>query len=114
MKTLEFLRDQDIKIERQIETDLTEQSIKIERDVQTMSQIEEQATTISGDNIMQTITLLILCLVYHQSQLLHNLACKGGAISHIRVQVNSLIREFPHAKLPYKQVTNTIVFNLVF
>ncbi|CAL5980711.1 Hypothetical_protein [Hexamita inflata] len=46
MKTLEFLRDQDIKIERQIETDLTEQDIKIERDVQTLSQIEEQASEI--------------------------------------------------------------------
>ncbi|CAL5981149.1 Reverse_transcriptase/endonuclease [Hexamita inflata] len=43
MKTLEFLRDQDIKIERQIETDLTEQDIKI---VQTLSQIEEQASEI--------------------------------------------------------------------
>ncbi|CAL6015367.1 Hypothetical_protein [Hexamita inflata] len=45
MKTLEFLRDQDIKIERQIETDLTKQDIKIERDVQ-LSQIEEKASEI--------------------------------------------------------------------
>ncbi|CAL6030122.1 Hypothetical_protein [Hexamita inflata] len=40
------------------------------------------------------------------TDLLHYLACKGGAFSLIRVQVNSLIREFHHAKLPYKQVTN--------
>ncbi|CAL5997129.1 Hypothetical_protein [Hexamita inflata] len=46
--------------------------------------------------------------------ILHNLACKGGAISLIREQVNSLIREFHHAKLPYKQVTNNIVFKHVF
>ncbi|CAL5977616.1 Hypothetical_protein [Hexamita inflata] len=46
--------------------------------------------------------------------ILHYLACKGGAISLIRVQVNSLIREFHHAKLPYKQVTNTMLFNSVF
>ncbi|CAL6100762.1 Hypothetical_protein [Hexamita inflata] len=47
------------------------------------------------------------------SNILHNLACKGGAIS-LMVQVNSLIREFHHAKLPYKQVTNTILFDPVF
>ncbi|CAL6027534.1 Hypothetical_protein [Hexamita inflata] len=46
--------------------------------------------------------------------LLHYLACKGGAISLIREQVNSLIREFHHAKLPYKQVTNIMRFNPVF
>ncbi|CAL6053464.1 Hypothetical_protein [Hexamita inflata] len=46
--------------------------------------------------------------------LLHYLACKGGAISLIRVQVNSLIREFHHAKLPYKQVTNTMLFTPFF
>ncbi|CAL6032690.1 Hypothetical_protein [Hexamita inflata] len=45
-KTLEFLRDQDIKIERKIEIDITEQSIKIKRDVQMLSQIEEQANQI--------------------------------------------------------------------
>ncbi|CAL6064980.1 Hypothetical_protein [Hexamita inflata] len=39
---------------------------------------------------------------------------KGGAISLKREQANSLIREFLHAKLPYKQVTNNIVFNYVF
>ncbi|CAL6003236.1 Hypothetical_protein [Hexamita inflata] len=39
---------------------------------------------------------------------------QGGAISLIKEQVNSLIREFHHAKLPYKQVTNNIVFNHVF
>ncbi|CAL6066388.1 Hypothetical_protein [Hexamita inflata] len=48
------------------------------------------------------------------SKVLHYLACNGGAISLIRVQVNSLIREFHHAKLPYKQVTNNIVFKHVF
>ncbi|CAL6060391.1 Hypothetical_protein [Hexamita inflata] len=47
-------------------------------------------------------------------QVLHNLACKGGAFSLIRVQVNSLIREFHHAKLPYKRVANTKRFNPVF
>ncbi|CAL6045582.1 Hypothetical_protein [Hexamita inflata] len=46
--------------------------------------------------------------------ILHNLACKGGAFSLIRVQVNSLIREFHHAKLPYKQVTNTKRLNPIF
>ncbi|CAL5999778.1 Hypothetical_protein [Hexamita inflata] len=48
------------------------------------------------------------------SVLLHYLACKGGAISLIRELVNSLIRELHHAKLPYKQVTNTMCFNPVF
>ncbi|CAL6002264.1 Hypothetical_protein [Hexamita inflata] len=52
--------------------------------------------------------------VNNSNAILHNLACKGGAISLKRVQVNSLIREFHHAKLPYKQVTNTMLLNPVF
>ncbi|CAL6107215.1 Hypothetical_protein [Hexamita inflata] len=58
------------------------------------------------------ICYIILILSFDQKiVVLHYLACKGGAISLMRVQVNSLIREFHHAKLPYKQVTNNIVFN---
>ncbi|CAL6071185.1 Hypothetical_protein [Hexamita inflata] len=46
--------------------------------------------------------------------LLHYLACKGGAISLIRVQVNSLIREFQMMELLYKQVTNAMRLNPIF
>ncbi|CAL5975876.1 Hypothetical_protein [Hexamita inflata] len=65
---------------------------------------------IRGSEVVYLLFLVFLHKEQHNcKKLLHYLACKGGAISLLRVQVNSLIREFHHAKLPYKQVTNNIV-----
>ncbi|CAL6027592.1 Hypothetical_protein [Hexamita inflata] len=66
------------------------------------------------NSLLEAYCCFILSQILVMKNYLNFYSSTLGAISLIREQVNSLIREFHHTKLPYKQVTNTMRFNPIF